>query len=98
MVDASWRWFARGDCGLQRSQRQTRIDTPADGVAHHAARPGIEDRRQVDEAAGNRDVGDIGDPQLIGAGQADMLGKVCEDRAIVIAIGGHHETPAWPHG
>ncbi len=66
MVDASWRWLAPGDRGLQSRQRQTRIDTPADGIAHNAARPGIEYGRQVDEASRDRDVGDIGDPQLNG--------------------------------
>jgi hypothetical protein len=37
----------------------------ADCITDHPARPGIEDRCQIDEANCDRDVGQIGDPELV---------------------------------
>ena len=54
-------------------------DGAAKRVADHPPRPGIQDDRHVDEAARYRDVGQVRDPELIGAGRHDVLGKVRED-------------------
>ena len=58
-------------CGLdrrrQRRKRQPGIDPSAERVACDAARPRIHDRGQVDEAAEDRDIGQIGDPELVRA-------------------------------
>ena len=74
MVDAAGRRLARGDRGLEGGQGQPGIDAPADGIADDAARPGIEDGCQVDEAAGDGDVGDVSDPELVRRAELDGLG------------------------
>ena len=38
------------------------------------------------------DVGDVGDPQLIGTVGVDVLGAIGEDRPVVVAVGGPHEA------
>ena len=82
----------------ERRQRQTSIDAPAYAIADHAARPGIENGRQIDEAGRNGDVSDVGDPELVRAHRQHVLGQVGEDRPIMVAVGGGHKTPVWTHG
>ena len=50
------------------------------------ARPSIEDRGHVDEADGDRDVGDVGHPDLVRTVDHPVTDEVREDRAIVVAI------------
>ena len=50
----------------------------------------------MDEAGHDRDVGDVGDPELVRRVDDHALGPVREDRAIVIAVGGGDEPPATP--
>jgi len=66
-------------------------------IAHNPARPCVEDHRQVDEAARDGDVSDMGDPELIGSGGNEPAGEVREDGTAVIAVGGSHEAPQRPH-
>ena len=87
-----------GDGRSEGRERQASVDAPADGVADHAPRPGIENGCQIDEADRDRDVGDVGDPELVGARRHHVLGQVREDRPVVIAVGGGHKAPARPHG
>src|SRR5215471_1830314 len=98
VMDAAWRWHTRSDGCLERSQGEARIDAPADRIAHHAPRPGIEDRREIDEARGYGDVGDVSHPELVRPAGCHVLGEVREDRAIVVAVGRDDKTPAGPHG
>lgn len=42
------------------------IEAATDRMADDAARPGVEDDGEVDKARGDRDVGQIRDPELIG--------------------------------
>ncbi len=44
------------------------------------------------------DVGDVGDPKPVGAARAHVLGKVGEDRTVVIAVRRRHEASARAHG
>jgi hypothetical protein len=67
VVDAAARWLSNLDRASQRGERKPRIDLPTDRIANHPARPGVQNHCQVDEAGADRDVRDIGDPQLIGA-------------------------------
>ena len=98
MMDAALGRLPAGDGRSERREREPRIDAPADGVADHAARPGIENGCQIDEADRDGDVGDVGDPELVGAGRHYVLGQVREDRPVVVAVGGGHKTPSRPHG
>jgi len=80
MMDAAGRWLARGNRRLEGGQRQPGIDAPADAVADDAAGPGIEDGSEVDEAAIDRDVGDIGNLRQLAGGRglgetATFLGR-----------------------
>src|SRR5262245_28612011 len=65
-MDAAGRWTARGDRCFECGRSKTGVDAPADGIAHDAARPGVEDRGEIDEAGSGCDEGDIGDPELVG--------------------------------
>ena len=97
MVDAPVGRLPGRDGGSERRKCQASIDTPADGVADDAARPGVEDGSEVDEAHRNGDVGDVGNPQLIRTRRHHVLGQVGEDRPVVVAIRGSHKTPARTH-
>ena len=96
MMDAAGRRLPAHDRRSERGQRQAGIDAAADAIADHAARPSIEYGRQIDEADGYGDIGDVGDPEL--AGRHSILGQVREDRPVVVAVGGRHKTPARTHG
>ena len=92
MVDASgWR-VAAFDRRRQRRKSEPCVDPSADRVAHDAARPCIHDRSQVDEAAEDRDIGQIGDPELVRAIGLAFPGAVREDGLVVIAVGGGDEA------
>ena len=56
VAEIDWR-VAAFDRRRQRRKGQPGIDPPAERVGQDAARPRIHDRRQVDEAAEDRDVG-----------------------------------------
>ncbi len=56
MMNAALGRCSGPDRCLQRGDGNAGVHRSADGVADHLARPGIEDRRQTDEAAGNGDV------------------------------------------
>src|ERR1700730_4638843 len=68
-----------------------RFDGPA--RTHHPPRPRIEDHREVDEAARDGDVSDIGDPELVRGGENEPTREGGKDRAVVLAVGGARETP-----
>jgi len=69
MVDAAGGWSPLLDRPGESSDGQARVYRPTDGVADHTARPGIENHCEVDEAGMHRDIGDVGDPELIRAGR-----------------------------
>ena len=73
------------DCGVQSGERQPDIDGSADGVADNATRPGVENHGDINEAHGDSDVSDVGDPELIGAVDDPVLGQIAEDRMVVVA-------------
>ena len=96
MVDAARRGPPRSNGRFERRYGETRIDRSADRIAHDPARPGIEDDRDIDEADSDRDVGDVGDPELVRPVSRDVLGKVGEDRPVMIAVSGGDEALAAP--
>src|SRR6201987_1077870 len=94
VVNAAFRWLPCSDSRLQCRNGKTGIDRAADRIANDAARPGIEDGRQIDEARRNGDVGNIRDPELVRAIDDPVAGEVWEDRAVVIAVSRGHKPPA----
>ena len=91
MDAAGWRMAAL-DCRRERRKGQPGIDPPAERVAHDAARPRVHDRREVDEAAEDGDVGQIGNPELVRAIDLALPGAIGEDRFVMIAVGGGDEA------
>jgi hypothetical protein len=89
-MKAAGRRFAVLDCGVPSRERQPDIDGSADGVADDAARPGVEHHRDVNEARRDCDVGDVGDPELIGAVDDFVLCQISEGRMVV-------RCPLAPH-
>ncbi len=87
MMDAARRGIAVSDRRLPRGDGDAGVHGPADRVADHLARPRIKDGGEIDEAAWNRDIGEIGDPQLIGAVGNDILGQIREDQSSMVAVG-----------
>ena len=65
-------------------------------VAPDPARPRVENNRNIDEANSDRDVGDVGDPELVRSVDRDVLGPVREDWLVMIAVGGGDEALAMP--
>ena len=80
----------------QRAQRQLIFHGAVQRPADHAARVSVQNHRQEDELLAQPDVGDIGPPELIDAGQHHVPRQVRVDLAAVVGIGGHDELPL-PH-
>src|SRR6266513_2438281 len=83
---------ARSSC-----QRQARIDAPTDRIANDTTRPGIEDYGKIYKAGCDRDVGDVGHPELVRPYRYDVLREVREYRTVMVAVGGDHVAPLWLH-
>ena len=69
-----------------------------DGGRARSLRPGATThqapRCEIDEASGNGDVTEIGDPKPIGHGRDEFPHKIRKDRTVVIAIGGSRRNGA----
>jgi hypothetical protein len=66
MMDATLRRFSALDSAVQSGDRQPGVYRTTDRIADEAARLGADYHGDIDEADGDRDIGDPGDPQLIG--------------------------------
>ena len=86
VVDAADRRVAVLDRRRECRKGEPGIDPSAERVTHDASRPRIHDRGQVDEAAEDGDVGQIGDPELVRAIDIAFPGAVREDGLVVIAV------------
>src|SRR5882724_7086547 len=92
MHASAWRPSAF-DRHLERRDRQAGIDRAADGVADNHPGPGVKDHGDIDEAACDRDVSDVGHPKLVGTVQRrHVASQVREDRAVMVTVGGGHEA------
>jgi hypothetical protein len=76
MMHAASRRLTDPDGHLERRDRESRIDRSADRATNHAARSGIEDRCQIDEADRDAIVSQLGDPEL----QRHVAVEIGEDR------------------
>ena len=79
VVNAAFRRLPCLQSCVQSRNGKAGIDRTADRIANDAARPGIEDCRQIDEARRNGDVGNIRDPELVRAIDDPVAGEVRED-------------------
>src|ERR1700675_2027694 len=87
-----WR-IAGADGGLEGSNNEPRIDRAADGITYDPTGPRIEDYSQIHKAGRDCDIGDVGDPELVGAIQSHGLRAIGENRIIVIAIRRRNKPP-----
>ena len=77
--------------------RRRRSDRSGRSKLHSPGRPDSarrEDDGGINEANGDRGVGNVCDPELVRPVGRNVLGAVGEDRTIVIAVGRGDETPA----
>src|SRR4051812_41388015 len=96
VMDAALWWRAGADGSLQRRDRDPRLHRPADRIADHLARPGVEDGREIDEARADGDLGEIGNPEPVRPVRHEALGQIGEDRLVMVAVGGCDEASAVP--
>jgi hypothetical protein len=87
---------AQRDCPLERGDGVSGVEAAADRIADDAAGPGVEDHGDIDEAGGDRDVGQVGRPELVRAVDLEVARDEREDRPVVVAVGGAGETPSSP--
>ena len=92
MVNAAFRRRAVPDCCLERRHGDARVHRPADRVADHLARPGIQNGRQINEATRDGHIRQVCDPELVGAVGNDILGQVGVDWPAMVAVRRHHEA------
>jgi hypothetical protein len=64
----------------------------ADRIRHHPARPGIEDCCYIDKAGRNRDVAQIGDPELVRTIERHVVREIGKVQTVVVAVGGDDEA------
>src|SRR3712207_9024216 len=63
--------------------------------AHTLAGVGVQDRRQVAEARGKPDVGDVGDPDLVESVYLEVLGVDRVSAKSMSRICGWHKAELW---
>jgi hypothetical protein len=73
VMNAALRRLPYAQSRLQRRNGNAGIDRAADRVANDAARPGIKECCQIDEARRDGDVSDIRHPELVARGIAQMM-------------------------
>ena len=67
VMNAAFGRLPCSDSRLQRRNGNAGINRAANRIANDAARPGVKDCRQIDEARRNGDVGNIRYPELVRA-------------------------------
>src|SRR5215469_17237783 len=93
-MDAAFRGIAVSDGGLQGCDGDARVHRSADRVPDDLPRPGIENGGEVDEAAWNDDVGQVRDPELVGAIGNDARGQISEEGPGVVTVSRDDVAPA----
>src|ERR1700712_3218302 len=93
VVNAAFGWSSVPEGYFQRRDSYAGIHGPADRIADALARPGIQNGRQVDEAARNGDVGQVRDPHLVRAIGNDILGHIRANRPVMVRVSRHDVAP-----
>jgi hypothetical protein len=97
MMDKPRPWAASHQGHTQRFQDKSGFQTALQGPAQAASGKCIQHNRQVHKLPLQADVGDIGNPELIDAGQHHACGHVGIDRQSVTGIGGPEQELSPPH-
>src|SRR3989338_9067801 len=88
MMDDTRTRAAPGDGHVKRCKRQGRIETSGDSISNSPPRKGIQDRRQIDKAGPDANIGDIGKPDLIQLSDIHLLNEIGISGKAVLAVGG----------
>ena len=94
--DAARRRAAERDRPFEGGDAVPGLEVAGERMADDPPRPSVEDHREIDEALCDRDVGDVADPELVGAVDGEVAGHERKDRAVVVAVGRVGETPPFP--
>jgi hypothetical protein len=98
MEHAAGKRLAQRHRPFERGDGMASVEAAADRVADDAARPGVENDGEVDEAGGDGDVGQVGHPELVRTVNFEVTGDERIDRSGVVAVGGAGETPSSARG
>ena len=96
--DAARRRAAQGDRPLERGDAVAGLEVAGERKADDPPRPGVEDDREIDEALRDRDIGDVGRPELVGPVDREVAGHERKDRAVMVAVGRAGETAVFSVG
>ena len=98
------RRLAAGDGLLQCRYRHPRCQRAIQRPADRLAREAIDDHRQVNKLGAQTDIGDVGDPELVGAGHSQPRRQVHVYLAVVLGFRGqdkltepHRQQIVGPH-
>jgi hypothetical protein len=96
MMDEPCYWTSSLDCHGERRDGEFGTQVIAHGPADHFAGEQVEDHGQVEPALASRDIGDIGQPDLIGSvGDKVLVQQVFRHRQGMLAVGGADAKAAW---
>jgi len=73
---------------VQRFKCQGRIEPGGDGITDYPPRKGVQDRRQIDEAGPDANIGYIGKPHLVQAADIGPFDEIGIPGEAVFAVGG----------
>ena len=73
---------------VERRDGEPGLQMIVERPAHHLAREGVDHDGEIDEALGEPDVGDVGDPDLVDCGGDQPAREMGADREAVPAVGG----------
>ena len=94
--DAAWQRSPQRHRPFERGDGVPGIEAAADRVADDAARPSVENDRDIDEAGGDGDVSQVRHPELVGPVDLEVPRDERVDRPVVVAVGGTGETTSSP--
>src|SRR4030042_2030502 len=87
---------APGNGHVQRFKCQGRIEPGGDGITDYPPRKGVQDRRQIDEAGPDANIGDIGKPHLVQAADISPFDEIGIPGEAVFAVGGFRPAALDP--
>ena len=79
---------ARGDGLVERFERQAGLQMIGERPTHDFAGEGVHHHRQINEVLRQSDVGDVGDPDMIGRGEHGLSRQIAHDLITMSAVRG----------
>jgi hypothetical protein len=89
-------WTSAFEGGAQGTKGEADVDGAADRIADNAPGPGVEDDSHVGEAAPDRDVGDVDEPELVRSPGFEVACEVRKDWAVVPTVGRDDVAASYP--